>query len=79
MPQGEVAMTMRAFVCAAVCALSLASAPCSAKDLRAMSADEVLSLQQRRLGATCYTGALDGQASGALEAAKKACPDQDPV
>jgi hypothetical protein len=45
---------MRAFACAAVCALPLASA-------RAMSADEVLSLQQRPLGTGCYTGALDGR------------------
>ena len=44
-----------------------------------MSADEVELLQQRLTDAGCYTGAVDGQASEALAAAKKACPDQEPA
>jgi WD40 repeat protein len=53
--------------------------PASANDPAAMSRDEVASLQRRLTDAGCYRGALDGQPGAALEAALKACPDQDPV
>ncbi len=63
---------------AAVVAIALA-APASARDLGAMSGDEIVSLQRRLTDAGCYRGALDGRAGAALEAAVKACPDQDPM
>src|SRR5437016_10018482 len=44
-----------------------------------MSRDEVTSLQRRLTEAGCYNGTADGRASPAVEAAIKACPDQDPV
>ena len=43
-----------------------------------MSADEIKALQQRLTDAGCYKGAIDGAASGALDDAIKACPDQRP-
>ena len=43
-----------------------------------MSADEIKALQQRLTDAGCYTGAIDGSASAALDDAIKACPDQRP-
>ena len=44
-----------------------------------MSADEIKALQQRLADGGCYQGAIDGQASPALQDAIKACPSQDPV
>ncbi|WP_158819009.1 caspase family protein [Methylocapsa sp. S129] len=44
-----------------------------------MSGEEITVLQQRLTDAGCYTGAIDGKVSEALAAAKKACPDQEPV
>src|ERR1700728_3752649 len=55
------------------------TAPAYARDLAAMSGEEITVLQQRLTDAGCYTGAIDGKASEALAAAKKACPDQEPV
>jgi WD40 repeat protein len=43
-----------------------------------MSADAIMALERRLTDAGCYSGAIDGQASGALDAAIKACPDQHP-
>jgi len=43
-----------------------------------MSADDVKALEQRLTDADCYRGAIDGQTSGALADAIKACPDQRP-
>ena len=43
-----------------------------------MSADAIRALQQRLTDAGCYKGAIDGAASGALDDAIKACPDQRP-
>jgi hypothetical protein len=51
----------------------------SARELAAMTTEEITVLQQRLIDAGCYTGAIDGKASDALAAAKKACPDQQPV
>lgn len=56
-----------------------AAAPASAKDLAAMTPDEIRVLQQRLTDAKCYKGPIDGKASPATEAAEKSCPDQDPV
>jgi hypothetical protein len=58
---------------------AFASVSASANDVAAMGHDEILSLQRRLSDAGCYKGAFDGQAGGALDAAIKACPDQDPV
>ena len=44
-----------------------------------MSADAIKALEQRLTDAGCYTGAIDGVASAALDAAIKACPDQRPI
>jgi hypothetical protein len=43
-----------------------------------MSTDELKALEQRLTDAGCYKGAIDGTASGALDEAVKACPDQRP-
>ena len=43
-----------------------------------MSVDEIKALEQRLTDAGCYKGMIDGTASGALDAAIKACPDQQP-
>jgi WD domain, G-beta repeat len=43
------------------------------------SREETLTLQQRLTDAGCYHGAIDGAPSAALDAAVKACPDQQPV
>jgi WD40 repeat protein len=49
------------------------------RDLAAMSGEEIRILQQRLTDAGCYKGPVDGQTSPALTAAKKSCPDQEPV
>ncbi len=43
-----------------------------------MSTEEIKALEQRLTDAGCYKGMIDGTASGALDAAIKACPDQRP-
>ena len=58
--------------------LSLASARAADVDPSKMSAGEIKALEQRLTDAGCYTGAIDGQTSSALDAAIKACPDQRP-
>jgi hypothetical protein len=74
--------TIRAVACIAAClciAGFVAISPATARDLAAMSGEEIGVLQQRLTDAGCYAGAIDGKASEALAAAKKACPDQEPV
>ena len=67
-----------------IAALALAAfvslAPGRAADLdpAQMSADAIKSLQQRLTDAGCYVGAIGGTSSDALDAAIKACPDQQP-
>src|ERR1700677_4659356 len=56
-----------------------AASAAPARDLAAMSGEEIGVLQQRLTDAGCYTGAIDGKASEALATAKQACPDQEPV
>src|SRR5580693_6486472 len=58
----------------------LAAAPAAqSRDLGDMSGAEITALQQRLADGGCYQGAIDGQASPALENAIKACPSQDPI
>src|SRR5215467_15163179 len=54
-------------------------ASAAAKDLAAMGRDELTALQRRLTDAGCYRGPVDGASSAALEAAVKACPDQNPM
>ena len=49
-----------------------------ARGLADMSGAEIKALQQRLADGRCYQGAIDGQASPALQAAINACPSQDP-
>ena len=65
------ALALAGFAC-------LASTRAAGLDPAQMSADEIKSLQQRLTDARCYKGAIDGPASGALNDAIKACPDQRP-
>jgi len=50
-----------------------------ARDLSGLGSDEIKALQQRLADGSCYHGAIDGQASPALQDAIKACPSQDPI
>jgi dipeptidyl aminopeptidase/acylaminoacyl peptidase len=63
------------------CATAISLAPARAADVDSstMSAEEIKALEQRLTDAGCYKGAIDGQTSGALDGAIKACPDQRPV
>jgi hypothetical protein len=58
---------------------SLSPASAADVDPSTMSADEIKTLEQRLTGAGCYTGAIDGRTSGALDDAVKACPNQRPL
>ncbi len=58
--------------------LSLPPARAADADPATMSPDAIKALEQRLTGAGCFKGAIDGQPSGALDAAIKACPDQRP-
>ena len=62
------------------CAAIVSIAPVRAADVdpSKMSADAIKALEQRLIDAGCYRGAIDGQTSGALDDAIKACPDQHP-
>ncbi len=55
------------------------SGKASARDLAAMSSDEIKVLQQRLANAGCFRGGEDGMASAALRAALSACPNQEPT
>jgi WD40 repeat protein/uncharacterized caspase-like protein len=70
----------RAVVAALVLAAFAGLAPGRAADLdpAKMNGNEIKALEQRLTDAGCYKGAIDGTASGALDAAIKACPDQQP-
>jgi WD40 repeat protein len=60
-------------------ATALVSTLALAEDAVGTSHAEIASLQQRLTDAGCYSGAIDGAASAALDAAVKACPDQRPI
>jgi hypothetical protein len=62
------------------CAAIVSIAPVRAADVdpSKMRADAIKALEQRLIDAGCYRGAIDGQTSGALDDAIKACPDQQP-
>jgi WD40 repeat protein len=53
--------------------------PAAATELGALSQADIRSLQQRLTDAQCYSGPLDGSASGAVAAALKACPVMEPI
>ena len=58
----------------------LAAAPAAqSRDLGDMSGAEITALQQRLADGGCYQGAIDGQASPALQDAINACPSQVPI
>jgi hypothetical protein len=59
--------------------LAVSVAVLQARDLSDMSDAEIKALQQRLTDGGCYQGAIDGQASPALQDAIKACPSQDPI
>jgi WD40 repeat protein len=59
--------------------LGLAAHSAAAKDLAALSEEEVWSLQQRLRDAGCFKAPLDGKVTTALAEAVKTCPTQDPV
>ena len=59
-------------------AVLLAASAAHARDLGDVSATQIKALQQRLTDGGCYSGAIDGQASPAFQAAIKACPSQDP-
>ncbi len=61
-----------------VAMVSVAPAGAADVDPSNMSADAITALEQRLTDAGCYHGAIDGQTSGALDDAIKACPDQQP-
>jgi hypothetical protein len=61
----------------ALVALASALSQAAARDLAAMASEDIRVLEQRLTDAGCYTGPIDARASNALEAAKKACPDQE--
>ena len=69
-----------AAVAALGCAASMSFAPARAADVgpATMSADAIKALEQRLTDAGCYSGAIEGQPSTALDDAVKACPDQRP-
>ena len=56
----------------------LAPSRAAGLDPAQMSADAIKALGQRLTDAGCYKGAIDATASGALDDAIKACPDQRP-
>jgi hypothetical protein len=60
-------------------ALLAAAASAQARDLGNMNSTEIEALQRRLIEGGCYQGAIDGQASPALQAAIETCPSQDPV
>ena len=71
---------MRHFrVLATVIIFAAAAHSALAKDLAALSEDEVLSLQHRLRDAGCFKEAVDGKVTPALTDAIKICPSQDPI
>ena len=59
-------MNMRFLAIAAGLGLCLGGEAALAKDLSAMSRDELTALQRRLTDAGCYQGALDGRSSAAV-------------
>src|SRR5262245_61532830 len=70
-------MAVRVF--ALVLAMGFACPSAWSAPLSSMSQVEIAVLQQRLQDAGCYQGPVDGQATPAVEAAIKACPDQNPI
>jgi hypothetical protein len=59
--------------------LFLPVAPAVAVDVKSMPSADLRTLQERLRDAQCYTGAIDGSAGAATEAALKRCPVMDPI
>ena len=59
--------------------LLVAASSAFADDANSGGRDEIMALQRRLTDAGCYVGAIDGVKGPELEAAAKACPDQEPV
>jgi DNA-binding beta-propeller fold protein YncE len=60
-------------------AVSVTAPAAVARDLASMDAQEIAALQHRLTDAGCYTGAIDGRASAAVEKAQKVCPVMEPL
>ncbi len=72
-------MHVQAWVLGLSLLIAAGAAAQQASNLSGISGDEIKALQQRLAADGCYQGAIDGQASGALADAIKACPSQDPI
>ena len=72
-------MSIRSSIMAALFGLVVATSGTAAQNLSAMSRDDIVALQRRLVDGGCYTGALDGNAGPALEAAVKTCPGLQPL
>jgi hypothetical protein len=66
-------------VLAALASLATLAPQAAARDLSAMTGEDIWVLQQRLADAGCYKGPIDGRTSTSVEAAKKACPGQEPI
>ena len=72
-------MHVQAWVLGLSLLIAAGAAAQQASNLSGISGDEIKALWQRLAADGCYQGAIDGQASGALADAIKACPSQDPI
>jgi WD40 repeat protein len=75
------AAASRGLACALIVlfAVSVTAPAAVARDLASMDAQEIAALQHRLTDAGCYTGAIDGRASAAVEKAQKICPVMEPI
>jgi hypothetical protein len=69
---------LRAITALSILTIAIAE-PSGARELSAMSGEEIKVLQQRLSNAGCYRGAFDGKATVGLQTSVKACPDQEPA
>ena len=69
---------LRAIAVLSILTITIAG-PSGARELSAMSSEEIKVLQQRLSNAGCYKGSFDGKATVGLETSVKACPDQEPT
>jgi WD40 repeat protein len=77
--RGKEAMRALGLLLGLLLLVAAGAAAQQASRLSAMSGDEIKALQQRLAADGCYQGAIDGQASQALQAGIAACPSQDPI
>ncbi len=64
---------------AAVAISASTTSHAAARDLSAMTGEDIWVLQQRLADAGCYKGPIDGKANSSLATAQKFCPDQEPI